>query len=58
MNGAFSEITVKSVWVKMDGRIWRWRYTLRRDLARPFKKLRRRIHKTAHRSVLYVTDCR
>ncbi len=58
MNGAFSEITVKSVWVKMSGRIWRWQYTLRRALARPFKKLRRRIHKTAHRPVLYVTDCR
>lgn len=58
MNGAFSEITVKSVWVKMGGRIWRWLYTLRRALARPFKKLRRRIHKIAHRSALYVTDCR
>ena len=56
MNGAFSEITVKSVWMKMGGRIWRWWYTLLRDLARPFKKLRRRIHKTAHRPVLYVTD--
>lgn len=58
MNGAFSEIPVKSVWVKMGGRIWRWQYTLRRTLARPFKKLRRRIHKNVHRSVLYVTDCR
>ncbi len=58
MNGAFSEITVKSVRVEMGGRIWRWQYTLLRDLARPFKKLRRRIHKITHRPVLYVTDCR
>ena len=53
-----TESTVKSLRLRYGGRIWRCQHKLLRDLARPFKKLLRRIHKVTHRPVLYVPESR
>lgn len=54
----FSESIVKSLRLRYGGRIWRWQHKLLRDLARPFKKLLRRLYKATRRPVLYVPESR
>ena len=52
----FTESTIKHQPTRVYNSIWRWQYRTLRNLARPFKKLQRRILKHYSKPRLYITD--